>query len=378
MRIGTGGLDMRKKNFWAGIGILTVCAALGLGGCQRENQKIPEKTETSVEETNGTESNGEENEETENREPDASQKPSLEAEEKPAGDETEEVLTAPPDIWLSDSLSSSYQPFLVSCSSYTWNMKGNEDFEGVVACGAHPLEMNADALPLYVTDYHQITQNPYLVSCPVMPDQIRLTSWDRSALGDVENSAEEIVVYEHEALIELKAGKVYALTAVWEKEEEERRGFSGEAQYVFLTDSRQPGQSEQEKRVGPERLEPLNDMALYVSYPFSYGEKEWELQKFVQKDMLIDGELAMDDRCRFAVSLTSGESEYWLFDETVQLGEPQADVWIDADDRLHVALRDSRTARYQITDFVYNQETDEFIGRNVISEDGINYLGTTE
>lgn len=29
---------MRKKNFWAGIGILTVCAALGLGGCQRENQ----------------------------------------------------------------------------------------------------------------------------------------------------------------------------------------------------------------------------------------------------------------------------------------------------------------------------------------------------
>ena len=70
MRIGTGGLDMRKKNFWAGIGILTVCAALGLGGCQRENQKIPEKTET----------NGEENEETENREPDASQKPSLEAE----------------------------------------------------------------------------------------------------------------------------------------------------------------------------------------------------------------------------------------------------------------------------------------------------------
>lgn len=352
---------MRKKNFFAGIGILTVCAALGLGGCQSENQKIPEKIETSAEETDGTESNT-----------------SFEAEEKPAGNETEEVLTAPPDIWLSDSLSSSYQPFSVSSGSYTWNMKGNEDFEGVVACGVHPLEMNADAPPLYVANYHQITQTPYLVSCPVMPDQIRLTSWDRSALGDVENSAEEMVVYEHEALIELKAGKVYALTAVWEKEEEERRGFSGEAQYVFLTDSRQPGQSEQEKRVRPELLEPLNDMALYVSYPFSYGEKEWELQKFVQKDMLIDGKLAMDDQCRFAVSLTSGESEYRFFDENVQLGEPQADVWVDTDDRLHVVLRDSRTARYQITDFVYSPETDEFIGRNIINEDGINYLGTTK
>ena len=86
----------------------------------------------------------------------------------------------------------------------------------------------------------------------------------------------------------------------------------------------------------------------------------------------------MDDRCRFAVSLTSGENEYWFFDETVQLGEPQADVWIDADDQLHVVLRDSRTARYQITDFVYNPEMDEFVGQNLINGEGINYLGTTE
>ena len=374
---------MRKKNFWTGIGILTVCAALGLGGCQSENPKIPEKTETSAEETDGTESSMAESSrietvETEIGETEASQKPSSKAEEKTAGDGAEEILTAPPDIQLSDSLSSSYQPFSVSSGSYTWNMKGNEDFEGVVACGTHPLEMNGDTPPLYVTDYHQMTKTPYLVSCPVMPDQIRLTSWDRSALGNVESSAEEMVVYEEQSLIDLEAGKVYALTAVWEKEEEERRGFSGEAQYVFWTDSRQPGQSEQEKRVRPEHIEPLNDMALYTSYPFSYGEKEWELRKFVQKDMLIDGELAMDDRCHFAVSLTSGENEYWFFDETVQLGEPQADVWIDADDQLHVVLRDSRTARYQITDFVYNPETDEFVGRNVISEDGINYLGTTE
>lgn len=369
---------MRKKNFWTGIGILTVCAVLELGGCQSENPKISEKTETGAEETGGIESSKIETVETENGGTGASLEPSSEAEEKPAGVGAEEVLKAPPEIQLSDSLSSSYQQFSISSGSYTWNMEGNEDFEGVVACGTHPLEMNGDAPRLYVTDYHQMTKTPYLVSCPVMPDQIRLTSWDRYALGNVESSAEEMVVYEEQSLIELEAGKVYALTAVWEKEEEERRGFSGEAQYVFLTDSRHPGQLEQSERIQPEYLEPLNDMVLYTSYPFSYGEKEWELQKFVQKDMLIDGELAMDDRCHFAISLTSGEAEYRFLDETVQLGEPQADVWIDTADQLHVVLRDSRTARYQITDFVYNPETDEFVGQNVINGDGINYLGTTE
>ncbi len=357
---------MRKKKLLFGMGILTAYAVLGLGGCQSENPKILEKTEISTEEMSKTESGKIEPVETENRGTGDSLETSSEA---------EEVLTMPPQMQLSDSLSGSSQSFSISSGSYTWNMKGNEDFEGVVACGAHPLEVSEDAPKLYVPDYHQMTKTPYLVSCPVMPDQIRLTSWGHSALGNVENSAEEMVVYENETLIELEAGKVYALTAVWEKEKEERRGFSGEAQYVFLTDSRQ---SEQSERIRPEQTEPLNDMVLYTSYPFSYREKEWELQKFVQKDMLIDGELAMDDRCRFAVSLTSGETEYRFFDEIVQLGEPQADVWIDIEDRLHVVLWDRRTARYQITDFVYNPEMDEFVGQNLINGEGINYLGTTE
>lgn len=124
-------------------------------------------------------------------------------------------------------------------------------------------------------------------------------------------------------------------------------------------------------------------MALYGSIPFTYGGREWELQKLVQEDMLIEGELAMDDRGRFLIQAVSNEDLYVLFDETVQLGEPEADVWIDVDNSLHITLRDVRTARYRITDFVYSQQGEEaegsgeFYRRIVMDRDGINYLGTT-
>ena len=106
-------------------------------------------------------------------------------------------------------------------------------------------------------------------------------------------------------------------------------------------------------------------------------ETEWELQTFVQEDMLIDGELAMDDRGRFLIQVSSGEDSYVLFDDTVQLGMPEADAWIDEQEKLHIVIRDVRTARYRVTDFTYDSEKKEFVGNDVLNGDGINYLGTT-
>lgn len=117
-------------------------------------------------------------------------------------------------------------------------------------------------------------------------------------------------------------------------------------------------------------------MALYSSCPFTYEEKEWELQLFVQEDMLIDGELALDDRGHFLIQAVSDAKTYLFFDETVQLGIPAADVLVDAEEELHIILRDIRSARYQITDFQYSLDKDEFIGQRVISQDGSNYWGT--
>ena len=53
-----------------------------------------------------------------------------------------------------------------------------------------------------------------------------------------------------------------------------------------------------------------------VSRKFFLSEgQEGELQTFVQEDMLIDGELAMDDRGHFLIQAVCGDDAYVLFDE---------------------------------------------------------------
>ena len=116
-------------------------------------------------------------------------------------------------------------------------------------------------------------------------------------------------------------------------------------------------------------------MTLYTSLPFFCGESEWELRMYVTEGMVIDGELALDDLCCFQIRAVSGEKVYILFDEQVQLGVPASDVWTDTDNQLHIVIRDVRTARYRITDYVYNQENQQFEGRFVMDYDGINYWG---
>lgn len=121
----------------------------------------------------------------------------------------------------------------------------------------------------------------------------------------------------------------------------------------------------------------LEGKALYSECPFVYGNSEWKLQTFVPEEMLIDGELAMDDRVNFLIQAVCGEESYVLFDEMVQIGVPEADVFIDQQEQLHIILRDVRTAKYRVTDFVYDAENKKFIGKDVLDEDAINYIGTT-
>lgn len=123
--------------------------------------------------------------------------------------------------------------------------------------------------------------------------------------------------------------------------------------------------------------ENLEGKALYSECPFVYGDSEWKLQTFVPEDMLIDGELAMDDRVNFLIQAVCGGESYVLFDEMVQIGVPVADVFIDQQEQLHIILRDVRTAKYRVTDFVYDAENKKFIGKDALNEDAINYIGTT-
>ena len=120
-------------------------------------------------------------------------------------------------------------------------------------------------------------------------------------------------------------------------------------------------------------------MALYASCSFGYGGRDWAVESYVPADMLLDGELLLDDGCRFLLRVVSGGTEgAVLLDERVQLGVPAADVWVDGQEQLHVTLRDVRTACYQVTDYVYRPERHAMVGSTVLDASGINYVGTTQ
>ena len=85
----------------------------------------------------------------------------------------------------------------------------------------------------------------------------------------------------------------------------------------------------------------------------------------------------MDDNGHFLIQAISGEDSYVFLDEMIQLGVPEADVWVDDQNKMHIAIRDVRTARYKVTDFVFDSEEKTFIGTDVLSGEGINYMGTT-
>ena len=112
-------------------------------------------------------------------------------------------------------------------------------------------------------------------------------------------------------------------------------------------------------------------MEIYSSCSFTYDEKEFVVSTLVPKDMLEQGELMLDDQGHVLIQIVCQNDSYILFDDTVQLGIPEADVWTDEQDNLHVVLRDIRTAKYQVTDFIYDSENKEWVGSDLI-----NYMGT--
>ena len=124
-------------------------------------------------------------------------------------------------------------------------------------------------------------------------------------------------------------------------------------------------------------------MALYASCSFQYGGRDWAVESYVPADMLLDGELLLDDGCRFLLRVVCLSKQALpegavLLDERVQLGVPAADVWVDEQEQLHVTLRDVRTACYQVTDYVYRPERHAMVGSTVLNASGINYMGTTQ
>lgn len=147
------------------------------------------------------------------------------------------LLTSAPEVKLVDPLSSAINEFPLQSGNYQWSVQKKTEVEEMVACGSSPLDAimeNADRLK--VARYSKLDAVPYSFSCVIPPDQITVTMWDVSNLGDTEAEAESVTVYENHTLIDLAPGKVYELTAEWSREKLETRGFSGTASYAVITE----------------------------------------------------------------------------------------------------------------------------------------------
>ena len=147
------------------------------------------------------------------------------------------LLTAPPEITLSDSLSSANTSFTLHSGTGEWSWVDKDEITTSVACGSAPLDMDPEqAATLDVPDYNRLDSVPYLLSCVVLPDRILLREWDIQDLGATEAEPLSETEYSEVLPIELKKDRVYELVATWEEEKLDERFFFGEASYLFLTE----------------------------------------------------------------------------------------------------------------------------------------------
>ena len=147
------------------------------------------------------------------------------------------LLTEPPKISLSDSLSSANTSFTLRSGNSEWSWADGDEITTSIACGSAPLDMNPEqAAKLEVPDYNRLDSVPYLLACVILPDRILLREWDIQDLGSTDAEPLSETEYSEVLPIELKKDRVYELVAAWEEERKEERSFWGEASYQFLTE----------------------------------------------------------------------------------------------------------------------------------------------
>lgn len=145
------------------------------------------------------------------------------------------MLISPPIINLSDPLSSTWESFEIWPGNYSWNYKDGEEMTGVIACGVHPLDEIARTDKLKLPQYQRMDTILYSISIDAAPDQFIVRKWDVSDAGNTQaKELSVITIYEPTLLLHLEPDKIYELTAVWEKEKADMRGFYGRCRlYIY-------------------------------------------------------------------------------------------------------------------------------------------------
>lgn len=130
-----------------------------------------------------------------------------------------------------------------------------------------------------------------------------------------------------------------------------------------------------EKNVVSSKAKVPEGMHLYKKISLDYMGKTWKVQLYASAEVDGDGELMLDDRCRFIVRVASAKEKYILFDEQMQSGVPSVDVFVDETDILHVVVTNRQTASYVVTDNRYQRKKKGFVTREICGYEGVNYWG---
>lgn len=230
-------LNYKKPAFW--IILLSILACVVVGVCFLTDPK--DKTETGLE-TESVDSQSQQEELKVLEEKKGEEVPTDTKENESIGTEesagkSAKVLTEPPTMYLQDALSSAWNEFPVDSSTYGWSSL-TED--GKVLCvdaaakqGISGEVKGKEWLQVYEYRNHD---TPYSARFEVYPDNMSIREYDLLDLGDM-NPELLSETNTDLGLLGLKPRRMYEITATWQEDKFEERGFSGTATYVFATDN---------------------------------------------------------------------------------------------------------------------------------------------
>ncbi|MDO4325937.1 MAG: hypothetical protein Q4E24_07880 [bacterium] len=147
-------------------------------------------------------------------------------------------LTKPPLLCLKDVLSSTDDKFETASGNYSWyySTGKKDEIAGGIACGLAPLEEAKEKERLKLVQYNNLDFASYIVSMTEKPDNIVVTEYAVTDLGNTDAEALSSEAYDEVLVVHIKPERVYEITAGWAEEKMNERGFYGSASYVVVTE----------------------------------------------------------------------------------------------------------------------------------------------
>ncbi|MBR6666327.1 MAG: hypothetical protein IKL22_11515 [Lachnospiraceae bacterium] len=230
-------LNYKKPAFW--IILLSILACVVVGVCFLTDPK--DKTEKGLEtESVDSQSQREDLNVLEEKKGDEASTDAKESESIGTEESVEksiEVLTEPPTMYLQDALSSTWNEFPVDSSTYGWSSL-TEDGKILCVDAAAKHGISSEVKGKEWLQVHEYSRHDawYSATFEVNPDNMSIREYDLLDLGDM-NPELLSETNTDLGLLGLKPRRMYEITATWQEDKFEERGFSGVATYVFATDN---------------------------------------------------------------------------------------------------------------------------------------------